>query len=159
MSVVSRRVHSVPVRTSVETWRAIVALLSPAGHEACRSLEAITNTAAMLITEEYTRDAPIVVVPAAGPRVRIYTMHGTAAVDGDGDGDEAPLATWPLAEPGWRLSLPCGIDDIDDVRTALQSYPFIDVRDVTDGVTLDAEAVVPRTAGSVSINYDEMERP
>jgi hypothetical protein len=157
MSVVSRRVPSVPVRTSVETWKAIVALLTAADHEARRSLDAITNTAAMLITEEYTRDAPIVVVPAAGPRVRVYTVHGEAAVDGDGDGD--PLATWPLAEPGWRLSLPCGIDDIDDVRAAQQQYPFIDVRDITEGINADTGAPAPRTAGSVSINYDEMERP
>jgi len=149
----------VPLRTSVETWKAIVALLTRADHEARTSLDAITNIAAMLITEEYTRDAPIVVVPDAGPRVRVYTVHGEAAVDGDGDGDEAPLATWPLAEPGWRLSLPCGIDDIDDVRAALQQYPFIDVRDVTEGITVDAGAPKPRTAGSVSINYSEMGRP
>jgi hypothetical protein len=157
MSVVSRRVPSVPVRTSVETWKAIVVLLTRADHEARTSLVAITNIAAMLITEESTRDAPIVVVPVAGPRVRVYTVHGTAAVDDDGD--ETPLATWPLAEPGWRLSLPCGIDDIDDVRAALQQYPFIDVRDVTEGITVDAVALAPRAAGSVSINYDEMERP
>jgi hypothetical protein len=157
MSVVSRRVASVPVRTSVETWKVIVALLTAADQEARTSLEAITNTAAMLISEEYTRDAPVVVVPAAGPRVRVYTVHGTPAVEGDGD--EAPLATWPLAEPGWRLSLPCGVDDIHEVRAALQPYPFIDVRNITEGITVDAVAPAPRTAGSVSINYGEMERP
>jgi hypothetical protein len=157
MSVVSRRVSSVPVRTSVETWKAVVALLTAPDHQARTSLDAITNAAAMLITEEYTRDAPIVVVPATGPRLRVYTVHGIAAVDGDLD--EAPLATWPLAEPGWRLSLPCGIDDIDDVRAALRQYSFIEVRDVTEGITVDAGAPEPRPAGSVSINYDEMERP
>jgi hypothetical protein len=67
-------------------------------------LEAITNIAALLIADEYTRDAPIVVMPAAGPRIRVYTVHGAAAIDDEGD--ETPPATWPLIEPGWRLSLP-----------------------------------------------------
>jgi hypothetical protein len=157
MSVISRRVSSVPVRTSVGTWNTVVELLTAPDHYARTSLEAITNTAAMLITEEYTRDAPIVVTPVAGPRVRIYTVHNTTAIDGGEN--EAPLAAWPLAEPGWRLSLPCGIDDIDDVRAALAPFPFIDVRDTTEGITVDAGAAAPRTTGTVSINYDELEQP
>lgn len=157
MSVISRRVPAIPVCTSVETWNTIVTLLTAPGHAARTSLEAVTSIAAMLIAEEYTRDAPIVVIPAAGPRVRIYTVHGTAAIDDDAD--ETPLASWPLAEPGWRLSLPCGIDDIDDVHAALLPYPGIDVRDTTEGITVGATAPAPRTAGPVSINYGEMERP
>ncbi|GAA4469120.1 hypothetical protein [Phytohabitans houttuyneae] len=154
MSVVSRTVPSVPVRTSVETWDAIVESLTAPDQAARTSLETITNVAAMLIAEEYTRDAPIVVMPASGDRVRIYTAHGTAAIESE---DEPPLATWPLADPGWRLSLPCGIDDIDDVRAALQPYPFVEVRDVTDGIAVTA-ASTPHAAGSISINYDELER-
>lgn len=157
MSVISRRVSSVPVRTSVGTWNAVIALLTAPGQAARGSLEAITNIAAMLITEEYTRDAPIVITPPAGPRVRIYTLHGAAAIDGGED--ESPLATWPLAESGWRLSLPCGIEDIDDIRTALAPYPHIDVRDTTDGITVDVAAPAPRATGTVSINYAEMEQP
>ena len=156
MSVVTRRVSSVPVRTSVGTWNAVIALLTAPDHAARASLEAITNVAAMLITEEYTRDAPIVITPVAGLRVRIYTVHGTAAIDGGED--EVPLATWPLAQSGWRLSLPCGIDDIDDVRSALRPYPSIDVRDTTEGIAVDA-AAASRVAGPVSINHEEMERP
>jgi hypothetical protein len=157
MSVISRRMASVPVRTAVETWKTIVALLAAPNHTARGSLEAITSIAAMLIAEEYTQDAPILVVPAAGPRIRIYTVHGAAAVDTDADA--VPLPIWPLAESGWRLSLPCGIEDIDDVRASLKPYPSIDVRDSTEEVTGDAEATAPRPAGSVSINYNELERP
>jgi hypothetical protein len=157
MSVISRRVSSVPARTSVGTWNTIVALLAAPGQPARTTLEAITNVAAMLISEEYTRDAPIIVMPVSGPRIRIYTLHGMAAVDGDED--EAPLATWPLAVPGWRLSLPCGIDDIDDVRATLRPYPGIEVRDATDGISAEAAAAPRRAAGTVSISYDEMERP
>lgn len=157
MNVVTRRVSSVPVRTSVDTWSAIVALLTSPEHAARTALAAITDIAAMLISEEYTRDTPIVVVPAAGPRVRVYTVHGTAAVDGDDEADIA-LASWPMAEPGWRLSLPCGVVDIDEVRAALQPYPAVEVRDTTEGIAVSA-AVARRTAGQMSINYDEMERP
>lgn len=156
MSVISRTVPSVPVRTSVETWTAIVELLTAADHAARASLEAITNIAAMLIADQYTRDAPIIVMPARGDRVRIYTAHGSAAIEVE---TETPLATWPLVESGWSLSVPCGIDDIDDVRAALRPYPFVDVRDVTDGITVDAAASTPRPAGTVTINYDELERP
>ncbi len=157
MSVVSRTVSSVPTRTSVETWNTIIDLLTAPDHAARESLQAITNTAGMLIAEEYTRDAPIVAVPATGPRVRIYTVHGTSAIEAGED--DPPLATWPLAEPGWRLSLPCGVDDIDDVRAALRPYPYIDVRDNTEGITADPVVPPPRATGSVSINYEEMERP
>jgi hypothetical protein len=157
MSVISRKVPSVPVRTSVETWTAIIDLLTATDHEARKTLQAVTNIAAMLISEEYTRDTPIVVVPAIGDRIRIYTMHGTNAIEADRD--PIILATWPLAAPGWTLSLPCGIDDIDDVAIALQDYPSIDARDTTAGISVEAALAAPRAHGVVSINYDEMERP
>jgi hypothetical protein len=158
MSVVPRRVPAIPVRTSTQTWTRIVALLTAPEHAARDTLTAISNTAAMLISEEYTADSPIVVLPMAGPRVRIYTVHGTAAIDAD-DEDVPPLASWPMVEPGWRLSLPCGIDDIDEVRAALQSYPDIEVRDTTEGLTVDATEAVSTGTVMVTINYSEMERP
>ena len=85
MSVVSRKVAAIPVRTSVETWNTVAALLAAPNDAARATLEAITSVAAMLIGEEYTRDAPIVVTPASGPRVRVYTVHGAAAIDADGE--------------------------------------------------------------------------
>jgi len=88
-------------------------------------------------------------------------VHGTAAIESEAD--EAPLATWPLAEAGWTLSLPCGIDDIDDVRAALAPYPFLEVRDVTAGITTTSSATTPgaagRASGAVVIDIDELERP
>lgn len=169
MSVISRKMISVPVRTSVETWTAIIDLLSASDEPARNSLKMIGNVAAMLIAEEYTREVPIVVVPIVGDRIRIYTVHGTAAVEAE-DTDETPLASWPLSTAGWTLSLPCGVDDIDDVRAALLPYPFADVRDMTEGITVnsasggavggaaDAEPAV-RRSGAVVINYNELERP
>lgn len=156
-----------PVRTSVETWTAIVELLTAPGQPSRVSLEAISNVTAMLIAEEYTRDAPIIVMPLTGDRIRMYTVHGTAAVEADENMDETPLATWPLSTTGWTLSVPCGVDDIDDVRAALRPYPFVDVRDVTDGITTDittgmatdGAGSATRDGGAIVIDYDELELP
>jgi hypothetical protein len=161
-------VLSVPVRTSVETWTAIVDLLTAPDQPARVSLEAISNVTAMLIAEECTRDAPIIVMPVTGDRIRIYTVHGSAAVEAEGENtNETPLATWPLSTAGWTLSVPCGVDDIDDVRAALRPYPFVDVRDVTDGIATniatgmatDAAGSATLEGGAVVIDYDELERP
>jgi hypothetical protein len=145
------------VRTAVETWNRIIALLTAPNQAARSALEMITNVVAMLVAEEYTRNTPIVVLPATGPRIRIYTVHGPAAVGTDDDA--ASLATWPLVDSGWRLSFPCGIDDIDEVRAALRRHTFVEVRDATERFAVDSEAAAPRLHGSVSINYDELERP
>ena len=155
MSTASRRVPSVPVRTSVATWNAIIDLLTPASSGAHADLAEVTGTVAMLIAEEYTREAPIVVMPTAGDRVRVYTVHGTAAVEGE---DPAPLANWPLTGAGWRISLPCGAADLDDVRAALQPHPRFEVRDVTEGIAAASMPPVPRTSSRVLIDYAEMER-
>jgi len=156
VSVVSRTVAAIPVRTSVAAWQAVTGLLAPAGSAARGRLEAVTNIAAILITAEYTQQAPIVVIPASGPRVRIRTSHGTDAAETRAG--EIPLAASPCAEPGWTMSLPCGIDDIEEIRAALDRHPGIEVRDVTDGITVDEPAEGP-AAGEWSIDYEEMERP
>src|SRR5215469_4124100 len=109
MSVVSRAVAAIPVRTSVGTWEAITDLLAPAGTAGRGRLEGVTNIAAVLITAEYTQQEPIVVMPSSGPRIRIRTVHGADAEEARTE--EVSLASSPCAEPGWTLSLPCGVDD------------------------------------------------
>jgi len=155
MSVASRQVPSVPVRSSVATWNTIIDLLTPTGTGARADLAAVTSTVAMLIAEEYTREAPIVVMPVAGDRLRIYTVHGAAAVEGE---NPAALATWPLAEPGWRISLPCGAADLDEVRTALRPYPHFEVRDVAEGIATASTVPQQGASGRVVIDYAELER-
>jgi hypothetical protein len=154
VNAVARTVAAIPVRTSVQTWEAIAGLLAPAGSPERGRLDAVTNIAAILITAEYTGHAPIVVLPASGPRVRIRTAHDMNAIDAlDG---EIPLTISPCAEPGWSMSLPCGIDDIDEIREALSGHPGIDVRDLTEGITVDETAA---GAAAWSVNYDELETP
>jgi hypothetical protein len=156
VSVVSRTVAAIPVRTSVATWKTITDLLAPAGSAGRERLDAVTNIAAILITAEYTRQAPIVVIPADGPRVRIRTAHGIDAAEVQAG--EIPLAVRPCADPCWTMSLPCGIDDIEEIRVALDLHPGIDVRDVVDGIAVDEPAEGP-AGGGWSIDYEEMERP
>ena len=67
MTVVARRIASVPQRTSSATWQAIIDLLAPDAGAARSTLTAITGPAAIAIAEEYTSSAPLVVVPASGP--------------------------------------------------------------------------------------------
>lgn len=155
MTAVARTVAAIPVRTSVQTWEAIAGLLAPAGSPGRARLDAVTNIAAILITAEYTRQAPIVVMPASGPRVRIRTAHGMDAIDALAG--EIPLAASPCADPGWSMSLPCGIDDIEEIRDALHRHPGIEARDLTDGITV--EETTTTGAAAWSVNYDEMERP
>ncbi|WP_221327001.1 hypothetical protein [Actinoplanes sp. L3-i22] len=109
----------------------------------------------MLIAEEYTGEAPIVVMPTAGDRVRVYTLHGSAAVEGE---NPAALATWPLAEPGWRISLPCGAVDLDEARAALGSYPHFEVRDLTEGIATVSAVSQQGASERVVIDYTELER-
>jgi len=156
MSVMVRSIASVPVRTSTETWRAIVDLLARAASPGRDRLLAVTNVAAILIAEEYTQQAPIVVTPAAGARVRVRTVHGTDAVDAQTD--EIPLAVSPCAGTAWTMSLPCGIDDIEEIRASLSTHSWITVRDVTDGITADPSEPSTKSAGSLVINYEEMGR-
>jgi hypothetical protein len=156
VTVVSRTVAAVPVRTSVATWKAITDLLAPAGSAGRRRLEAVTNIAAILITAEYTQQAPIVVIPASGPRIRIRTAHGLDAAETQAG--EIALAVSPCAGPAWTMSLPCGIDDIEEIRAALGNHPGIEARDVTEGITVD-EPPESAAAGGWSIDYEEMERP
>ncbi len=155
MSVIARRVASVPHRTSSQTWQAIVDLLAPGTGAARAALLSVTGPAALIIAEEYTSNAPIVVLPAAGPRIRIRTVHGRDVVDASED--EAPLMSRPLDQPGWHLSLPCAEDDLDELRTALAGHAQISVRALDDGVPDEPKAHAG--AARIVINTDELELP
>jgi hypothetical protein len=74
-STIARRIASVPARTSTETWQAIIELLAEAGSAAHRELTDVTSIAGILISEEYTRESPIVIKPETGSRIRVYTIH------------------------------------------------------------------------------------
>jgi hypothetical protein len=157
VSVVARRVAAIPTRTSVGTWQVIADLLAASGSAAHAELMAATNVAAMLIADEYTRDAAIVVTAASGPRVRIYTLHGDDAIDGDHT-NETPLAAYPTDEADWDVSLPCADAELDSVNAALDTVPHVAARALTDDIDTAVTASASG-AGSVVINLTELERP
>lgn len=147
-SVTVRRLGSVPERTSSQTWHAIADLIAAPGSCAHATLLRAAGVASMLIAEAYTQHAPIIATPGTGLRVRIYTVHGADAQDAMVE--EMPLTTWPTADPGWAVSLPCETADVDFASTALAQVPEVTVRDAALGLGLDdqesAFAAADRTA-------------
>lgn len=107
MTVVSRRIRAIPVRTSTETWRVVSQLLDGGSGALQPNLNQAANVAAMLISEEYTHKNPIILT-GCGPRVRVYTLHAESAILGH-SANELPLALNHGAD--WIVSLPgCGTD-------------------------------------------------
>ncbi|TMQ90356.1 hypothetical protein ETD83_35800 [Actinomadura soli] len=159
-TTIARQIAAVPARTSSETWGAIVDLVTEPGSTAHQDLTAITSIAAIVISEEYTREAPIIIMPASGPRIRVRTVHGTDAIEAINE--ETPLYSGRLTGPGWTVSLPCGPDDLDDLATALAGTPAVVVRDTGEGLNADAPAAAHSTAGGSSatpiIDLSELRR-
>jgi hypothetical protein len=160
MTVIARRIAAIPKRSSVETWERIVELVARPGSAAEAELKAVTATAAMLIAEEWTASAPIKIT-GGGPLVRLYTLHGTDAIEADPD-DEGALAVIPTDSDGWMLSLPAGGVDLAVASKAVASCSHVEVRDV-DAVAATSARAEPAPADVVSagfnLNLEELERP
>ncbi|HEX8674875.1 MAG TPA: hypothetical protein VF710_23450 [Longimicrobium sp.] len=125
MTVVARRLASVPARSAVDTWDAIVELIAPDPKSSARTdLNAAAGVACSLIAGEMS--APIVVY-GSGPRLRVYCLYGDAAIDGD-DVTEGPL-TYVPTEGDWHMSLPCPEEELDWVQRRLRSSMRVSARD------------------------------
>jgi hypothetical protein len=109
MTAFARRVASVPVRLPDETWLRICELVCAPDDPALTELSSVTGVAALLISEEYTADDPII-FSGAGAQLRTYTLHGDAALEADLD-DETPLGL-TLTDSDWAVSLPAREPDI-----------------------------------------------
>jgi hypothetical protein len=160
VTTVARRVAAIPVRTSTETWHTICDLLASPGTAAHDDLVGISSIAAVLIAEEYTIAAPIVVTASGSPRVRVYTVHGGDAPDAEAD--ESPLALPPCENDDWTVSLPCAEVDLTEMTAALSESSRFTVRDVNHGMQLvrDSKSAEPGTSSlQPIINLAEMERP
>jgi hypothetical protein len=159
VTTAARRVAAVPVRSSVDTWHAICDLLAPPASVARAELDAITPVAAVLIAEECTAAAPLVVTANGGPRVRVYTVHGDDAAEAQHD--ELPLATWPCDRDNWAVSLPCTAADLPEMTAALANRARFSVRDMNDGIEVGHTAESAGAASAVRpvIDLAELERP
>jgi hypothetical protein len=159
VTVVARRVASVPVRTAVGTWERLVEIVTAPGSNAHAELTDITSIAAMLIADEQTKDDPVT-VSGGGPLVRVYTAHGDDAVEHD-DADEADLPFNPTSGDDWMLTLPASSADVAVVEEAVAGAPHVTVRDV-DAAAADEERAAAKAAalsGALEVDLTELERP
>jgi hypothetical protein len=154
-----RRIASVPRRTSVESWHRVVELVTAPDSDARAELESITAMAAMLIAEEYAK-ATAITVAGGGPLVRIYTLHGTDAVEHDLD-DESALTFDPTAGAAWTLTLPAEDVDVEIARAAVASCTHVEVGDIAEltRAARTAAAAAPPATPPLVLDLEELERP
>ena len=94
MSVVSRKLRSIPIRSAADTWKTIVSLLAPdESSDAHREIASVIGIASSLISSEAMADAAVVCT-GVGPRVRIYCLYDENAIIGQ-DANESPLQQCP----------------------------------------------------------------
>lgn len=151
MTTVARRTfRSNPQRDALQTWIAIVDLLTQGRSGDSRTeLLAIGGVAASIIAEQAPKDAAIVVT-CDGPRTRIYCLYDDEAIEGS-DANEDVLGFDPL-KGDWRMSLPCPADDLGWVLGALKKHSTrITARDRDTPLSEDASATatVMRAQGLV----------
>jgi hypothetical protein len=152
MSVVSRRFRATPVRSSTDTWSAIVNLLAPESSAAHTELTSVSGVASSLITSESMKDAAIV-CSGSGPRVRVYCLYDESAILGE-DANESPLQHCPT-EDEWQVSLPCPPEDLDWVSRALsRQSKRITARDQSDRLGPSAEATKQSGSAAAQINRE-----
>jgi hypothetical protein len=135
MTVIARKIISIPERTATETWEVISHLLSPdSGSAAARELASVSGIASSLITRE-AMTAPMVLY-GSGPRVRLYCLYNEDAVEGD-SASESKLP-FDATSGDWRLSLPCPEDDLAWVQSALSvKSKRISARDMDTAIEED----------------------
>lgn len=151
MTVIARRVPAVPAQMPGAAWDEICALLSQPDSATFEELRSIKHVGSMLITEEYTRDAPII-LSGTGPQVRVYTLHGDDSIDAE------PPASIPFdpTDGDWRLSLPAAGDDVHLARSLLVGHSDqITIRDIADaGASEAGEAKSSSSPASCDLTID-----
>lgn len=119
-TVASRTFRSTPHRDSLDTWLAIVELLTRGESTGAKAtLLAVKGIAASVIADQAPKGAPIVAT-CNGPRTRVYCIYDDDAIDGTGE-NEAALGYDPL-KGDWVLSLPCQDSDLTWVQAALKAH-------------------------------------
>ena len=119
MTVTRRTILATPKRSALAAWELIVDLLAPSGSVNRGMLMNVSGVAASIIADKYSEESPIVVT-CDGPRTRIYCVYDKDALD-DANAQEDALGFDPL-KGDWRVSLPCGSEDLDWVSTALKKH-------------------------------------
>jgi hypothetical protein len=154
MTTIARRIRAVPVRTPTDTWDFIVGLLAASDDTMRDDLRQIGNVASMLISEEHAAADPII-VSGWGPQVRIYTLHGAAAIDGSNSSEQPLLIT---ASPGWRISLPAAGADRALAEVAVEGIEWADIYDPTDDRSAAAAPSVGTVPPDLVVDLTALER-
>jgi len=153
VSRVVRRVRSVPIRNASETWAFIIDLLAPPDDAMRTELEIAGNVAAMLISEEHSAEAPIL-LSGCGPQVRVYTIHGDGAVDG-GSANEMALTLTP--SESWALRLPATGPDLALAEAAFDNLDHVTIYDpATEGASHDQSSHAGR-GDRIHVDLDALE--
>ncbi|MBG6595977.1 hypothetical protein I5I64_00350 [Pseudomonas aeruginosa] len=139
-TVVSRTFRSSPHRDALQTWDAIVELLTQGKETAARKeLKAVAGVAASLISDQAPKGAPIVAT-CDGPRTRIYCLFDEDAIEGS-DASEDPLGFEPL-KGEWAISLPCPKEQLGWVQSALKKHSSrVSARDLEQGIATEEKAM------------------
>jgi hypothetical protein len=159
MTVVARTFCSIPKRSALDSWAAIVDLLAPrTGSDSRRELESVAGITSSLITRE-AMTAPLVVF-GCGPRVRIYCIYNEDAITGDA-ANENKLA-FDATDGDWHMSLPCPADDLGWVVGALaKKTKRITARDQEEVVESEdsSQALAAGKDATASINMEGFFKP
>lgn len=156
MTVVARRLASIPSRLASETWLRVIDLVAPTNTSAQDELRRVAGVASSLITRESMKDSPIVVT-GNGPHIRLYCVYGERAIEGDGV-NEAALPSSPAESETWAMSLPCPADDLSWVTASLERHSSrITARDLAETSPPDTEE--KGSASMASINQESFLRP
>lgn len=149
-TVASRTFRSSPQRDALQTWTAIVDLLTQGTIGTGRTeLLAVAGVAASVIADQAPKDAAIVVT-CDGPRTRIYCLYDDDSVDGS-DANEDALG-FDALKGDWRVSLPCLADDLGWVQGALKQHSSrITARDRAAAILIDDE---PRRTEAQALVFD-----
>lgn len=151
MTTYSRTFRSSPYCDALETWGAIIDLLTQGKEgDAQRELQAVAGVAASIIADRAPEAAPIV-ASCNGPRTRIYCLYDEDAV-GDTDANEDPLGYDPVAGD-WAVSLPCPASDLTWVKRALSKHSSrVTARDMATGFAVDSAK--SDTAGALVLDVE-----
>lgn len=156
MTVVARRLASIPARLASETWLRVVQLVAPTNTAAQDELRRVTGIASSLITREAMKESPIVLA-GDGPRIRLYCVYGEKAIEGESV-NESSLPGSPAESDDWAMSLPCPADDLPWVQASLRRHSSrVSARDMAE--TIPPETEKEESDSQASINLESFLRP
>jgi hypothetical protein len=150
-TVASRVFRSTPGRDALDTWTAIVNLLTKGTESAARTeLLAVSGVAASVIADQAAKAAAITVT-CDGPRTRIYCLYDDDAIDGS-DANEDALG-YDALKGDWRVSLPCLTDDLAWVQAALKRQSTrVTARDISESSVKVAESAEAAAAQTLTLD-------